>query len=249
MQSKVFKMLTWLFSFLFLINVVSAEEGRVSKIAGDDSSYLVRNNQNIVLKEELPLEQGDEIYSMNSVVLIYLQPTTQMSLAKKSQIKITQNLIEINLEKEKSTSVIEYIKGIVRLQVTRDDQLEINQKVVADGVSFAVRGTEFEISREGEDVELDVVEGEVEVSSPYVQTFVPEIVKANEGFKFNKKNRQFQRRKFRPKFTDHPRFADKNTIRQKWKQKSLNRKVKNINRTKPLKKSIKSQRKKRRNRR
>lgn len=238
-------MLMWIFSFLMLINVVFAQEGRITKIAGDQSSYLVRKNQNILLKEELPLEKGDEIYSMNSVVLLYLQPTTQMSLAKNSHVKITQNLIEENLEKDKATSVIEYIKGIIRLQVTQDDQLEIDQKVVAEGVSFAVRGTEFEISQEGEDVDLDVIEGEVEVSSPYVQTFVPEIVKANEGFKFNKKQRHFKRRKFRTKFKNHPRFADKKTVRQEWKQKSLTRKAKRINKTKPLRKSIKSQRNKR----
>lgn len=238
-------MLSWFFPFLLLVNLVSAEEGRVSKVVGDQSAYLVRHNQHMAISEEFVLEQGDDIYTMNSVVLIYLQPTTQISLAKKSHIKITQNLIEVNLEKERSTSVIEYIKGMIRLQVTRDDQIEINQKVVADGVSFAVRGTEFEISKDGEDVELDVIEGEVEVASPYVQTFVPEMVKANEGFKFNKKKRRYQRRKLRTKFADHPKFADKDSIRQQWKQKRLNRKEKKIDRTKLIKKRLKSQREKR----
>jgi hypothetical protein len=241
-------MISWIFSFLFLVNMVLAEDGKISKISGDQSAYLVRNNQNIGLREDLAIEQGDTIFTMNSVVLVYLQPTTQISLSKNSQIKITQNLIETNLEKEKTTSVIEFIKGIIRLQVTRNDQLEINQKVVAEGVSFAVRGTEFEVSKEGEDFELDVVEGEVEVSSPYVQTFVPEIVKANEGFKFNKKNRRFQRRKFRTKFADHPKFADKNEIREKWKKNRIDKKEKRTNRAKKIFKKNKSTRTKRSNR-
>jgi len=225
--------------------VAIAEDGQITKVVGDNSAYLVRNNQQILLKEALPLEQGDSIYSMDSVVLIYLRPTTQISISKNTHIIITKNLIEVDLDKEKSTSVIEFLKGLIRLQVTSDDGLEINQQIIADGVSFGVRGTEFEVSKEGEDFDLDVIEGKVEVTSPYVQTFVPEIVKANEGFKFNKKERRFQRRQFKTNFSGHPRFANKEEIRQRWKQKRKAIKEKRIDKKKNRKDDIKRRQKRR----
>lgn len=217
-------MIFWMMAFSILITTSFAEVGKISKILGTGDAYIQRSHEKISIQENINLEQGDELFTEGSVIVVYLYPTTQISLSKNTQIKITESLIEGDGQKEKSFSVIEFIKGIVRLQVTKDENLEIDQKVVADGVAFAVRGTEFEVSQTGEDFDLDVLEGEVEVSSPYVQTFVPEIVKANEGFRFNKKARNFQRRKFGMKFKNHPGFARKEELKQKWKQKRLEQK-------------------------
>lgn len=222
-------MLLWLVSFALMVSASFAEVGKISKILGSGDAYVLRNQNKISVVQDLELEQGDEIHSLDSVVMIYLYPTTQMNLAKNSQIKITENLVAEAGEKEKVSSVIDFIKGLVRVQVTRDESLEIEQKVQANGVAFAVRGTEFEVSEEGEDFDLDVIEGEVEVMSPYVNTFVPEIVKANEGFRFNKKQRNFQRRKFRAKFKNQPGFAGKEEVKAKWKQQKLARKQKRLN--------------------
>ncbi|MFP5387461.1 MAG: hypothetical protein ACLGHN_15390, partial [Bacteriovoracia bacterium] len=107
------------------------------------------------------------------------------------------------------------------------------QKVTADDVAFGVRGTEFEVAfTDDSEVDLDVVEGEVEVSSPHVHTFVPEIVKANEGFKFDRKRRKFVRRKFHLKMKDHPGFQKPSELRKKWrkfreKKKPLKKRVRN----------------------
>lgn len=217
-------MFLWLISFALLITTSFAEVGKITKMAGSGDAYILRNQAKIAVTQDANLEQGDELFTQDSVLVVYLYPTTQISLAKNTQIKITENLIEGDGDKEKSFSVIDFIKGIIRLQVTKDENLEIEQKVVADGVAFAVRGTEFEVSKEGEDFDLDVVEGEVEVSSPFVQTFVPEIVKANEGFRFNKKKRNFERRKFGVKFKNHPAFARREEIKENNKQKRLERK-------------------------
>jgi len=216
-------MIVWLVSFMMIISASIAEVGKVSKIVGLNDSYILRNQQKLSLTQDFDIEKGDEVFTQNTVLVIYLYPTTQISLAKNTQIKITENLIKGDSNKEKSFSIINFIKGIVRLQVTKDNNLEIDQTIVADSVSFAVRGTDFEVSSDGEDFDLDVIEGEVEVTSPFVQTFVPEIVKANEGFRFNKKAKNFQRRKFLAKFKNHPGFARKEEIREKWKQKRLNR--------------------------
>jgi hypothetical protein len=222
-------MIPWFISFALIISASFAEVGKVSKIIGSGDAYIFRNQQKMLLAQDTLLEQGDELFTMDSVVVVYLYPTTQMSLSKNTQIKITESLIDIEGEKDKSFSVINFIKGLVRLQVTKDENLEIDQKVVADGVAFGVRGTEFEVSKEGEDFDLDVIEGEVEVSSPFVQTFVPEIVKANEGFRFNKKAKNFQRRKFFAKFKNHPEFANKKEMREKWKQKRMEKRQKRNN--------------------
>lgn len=216
-------MLVWILSSVLIISSSLAEVGKISKILGSNDAYILRNHARMSLVQDFNLEQGDEIFTQDNVLLIHLYPTTQMSLSKNTQIKISESLIDSNDIQDKSFSVIEFIKGLVRLQVTKDENLEIEQKVVANGVAFAVRGTEFEVSKEGEDYDLDVIEGEVEVTSPYVQTFVPEIVKANEGFRFNKKARNFQRRKFGAKFKNHPGFVRKEEIREKWKQKRLTR--------------------------
>jgi hypothetical protein len=205
-----------LFFFLsfFILNNSLAEVGKVLKVTGNTGAYLIRESSKITLTPELLLKLGDEIFTQNSIPVIHLYPGTQLSLAFNSQIKLTEHMIEENAETvKKSTSVIELIRGILRASITREEGEEVDQKIQAKGVSFGVRGTEFEVSQEGDDeVDLDVFEGSVEVSSPDVHTFVPEIVKANEGFKFSRKKKTFARRKFSPKFKNHPGFENKNNF-------------------------------------
>ncbi len=209
-----------IFLSLFFINTSWAEVGKVLKLVGGNDAYLMRDQSRILLSPELLLELGDELYSQNTHAVIHIFPGTQISLSKNTRIKLTEHLIEENEETvNKSSSVIDFIGGIIRATVTREGEEEINQKIQAEGVAFGIRGTEFEVSQEGtEDVELDVFEGSVEVTSPDVHTFVPEIVKANEGFKFNRKQRKFSRRKFAPKFKNHPGFENSKQLRQQWKE-------------------------------
>ena len=218
-----------LFIFLsfFILNTSLAEVGKVLKVVGSTDAYLVRDQNKISLTVDQILELGDEIFSENSMPVIHLYPGTQLSLAKNSQIKLIEHMIEENAEAvKKSSSVIDFIRGILRASITREEGEEVDQKFQARGVAFGVRGTEFEVSEEGEDeIDLDVFEGSVEVSSPDVHTFVPEIVKANEGFKFSRKQRKFARRKFSPKFKNHPGFENKKQLRQQWKEMRKQRRV------------------------
>lgn len=219
-------MKTLFFIFCLLISSAWAEVGKVTKIVGEQDSYVVRGSENIKLLVDTALELGDIIHSKNAYLVIHLFPATQMSLAKNTEIKISEHMIEENADLEKTTSVIDFIKGIVRLQVTKDSNQEINQKVQADRIAFGVRGTEFEVSLEdNQDVDLDVFEGEVEATSPDVHTFVPEIIKANEGFRFEKKKRAFSKRRFAPKFRNHPGFKDKKEIKKQWKALKEKRKA------------------------
>lgn len=209
-----------IFLSFFILNTSLAEVGKVLKVVGNSDAYLMRAQSKISLTPDQLLELGDEIFSQNSMPVIHLFPGTQLSLAKNTQIKITDHMIEENAEAvKKSTSVIDFIRGILRASITREEGEEIEQKFQAKGVAFGVRGTEFEVSQEGDDeVDLDVFEGSVEVTSPDVHTFVPEIVKANEGFKFSRKKKLFSRRKFSPKFKNHPGFENKKQLRQQWKE-------------------------------
>lgn len=216
---------------VLLFGTALAEVGKVTKVVGETDSFLVRGSENIKISPDLMLELGDVIHSQNSYIVIHLYPATQMSLAKNTEIKISEHMIEENNDLEKTTSVIDFIKGIIRLQVTKDANQEINQKVQAERVAFGVRGTEFEVSLEdNQDVDLDVFEGEVEATSPDVHTFVPEIIKANEGFRFEKKKRSFSKRRFAPKFRNHPGFVEKKRINQEWRELKAKRKTDKLSR-------------------
>lgn len=217
--------------YIFLALVLStsmafAEIGKITNVLGSSDAHLVRSGQKIFLATDTELEEGDTIFSQSSVVQLHLFPASQISLAKKTQITLTQNLIDDASGVEKTFSVVNFIKGVVRVLVTREADQQVEQKIIADGVSFAVRGTEFEVSETDDDFDLDVIEGEVEVSSPYVQTFVPEMVKAGQGFRFNRKARNFQRRAFGLKFKDHPKFQDRREIREKWLKRRELRRIK-----------------------
>ncbi len=200
------------------------EVGRVNRVLGDGTGHILRAGQKIPLANERPLALGDIISAEGAHVMLHLYPGTQISLSKNTEIKISEHqILEEKAKMERSFSVIDYVKGLLRVQVIRDTDQEVEQQVRAEGVSFGVRGTEFEVSTEGKDVDLDVLEGEVTVSSPYIQSFVPEIVKSKEGLRFNRQKKVFERRKFRLKFADHPGFRKREDILKDWKKRRQTR--------------------------
>lgn len=218
-----------LFFLLSWLPMAHAEVGKVLRIISGDGATLDRNGTTLPLQAETLLEEGDSIKTGNGSIMILLYPVTQMSLSQKTEIKLTQNQIsEDENEKEITTSVIDFMMGLIRLQVSKDENQVIEQKINAGRVSFGVRGTEFEVSDEGDEVDLDVIEGEVEVTSPDVNTFVPEMVKANEGFQFSKKERKFKRRQFRQKFKNHPGFMQRSELIGKWREMRKLRRAKRL---------------------
>ncbi len=216
-------MLRIFFVFLLLTTLAYAEVGEILSLRGGTDSYLMRDGVKSSIGEGVKLEVGDSIHSGNSYVTLILYPKIQMGLAKDTELKITSHLVDEANGPEKTDSLIELIKGLIRIQVTRDHNEEVKQRVDARGVTFAVRGTEYEVSSTDDDAELDVFEGEVEVSSPHVQTFVPEIVKPNEGFRFARKSRQFAKRALKER-NKEPRFLRKEELRSRWQQRKASRK-------------------------
>jgi hypothetical protein len=214
------------FLFVSLLSTAYAQDGRVLKIIGDQIAYVLKQGQKSPLTIDTEIVVGDEVFSEESMIVLHLFPSTQLSLSKNTHVKIDQNLIEKEDGKDKSLSVISFIKGIIRLQVTKDASEVLEQKVESPGVAFAVRGTDYELSMTDNEVDLDVHEGEVEASSPYVQTFVPQIVKAGKGFRFQRKQKNFATRKFAPLFKNHPGFFRREEIRARWTQAKALREMK-----------------------
>ncbi len=217
-------MIIFLLSFILTLSVSFAEVGKVISLYGSGTTTLIRNGNETNLTPETLFEKDDEIRTTNSTAILHIYPSSQIAVGQNSQIKITESIItEDENNTEVSESIINLIKGFLRLQITKEADQKIDQKVVAKDVTFGVRGTDFEVNIDDEGADLDVYEGEVEVSSPEVQTFVPEIVKRDQGFRFSRKEKKFQRRKFASRLKD-ARFMNRQELRKKWRAKRSARK-------------------------
>jgi hypothetical protein len=222
---------------LIMSNIAFAEVGKVLKVVGADDAFVTRGAEKIHLAPETMLELGDVVSSVNAYVVIQLYPASQFSMGKNSELKISEHQINEANNLEKTWTVVEFMKGIVRSQIKRDTDQEVEVQVRTEGASFAVRGTEFEISIEdNKDVDLDVFEGEVAASSPYIQSFVPEIIKANEGLRFERTKKAFSKRRFSSKFRNHPGFEDSKVLLKKWKEKKHKKSAKKHKKKKSAKK-------------
>jgi hypothetical protein len=180
------KMLRCVFTltFWFYLDAVYADMGKIVRLGDKSEAHLERSRQKIVLQPGTRIKHGDKIFSSSSDVLLLIYPATQLSLTKQSQLIIKNN------------SLLVVQKGGGRFK--SKEQLNIKTTDVA----FSTHGTEFEVVLAKSFVDLDVLSGMVEVTSPHVHTFVPEIVKANEGFRFDRKKRQFIRREFKSRFKE-----------------------------------------------
>lgn len=193
-----------------------AQVGQVIKHLGSTNGHVMRKNHKIPLSVGLDLEQNDQIFTEDSYTVIYIEPSTQVSLNQGTSITITQNYLN-EQDTDRSFSLIDLIKGIIKVHVTNKVGVEIDQKVKAGVVTLGVRGTEFEVALEGDDVDLDVEEGQVEVASPLIQSFVPEMVNGREGLSFSRKEKKFLKRTLRnTRFKKDPGFLNREIIRQKW---------------------------------
>lgn len=157
------------------------------------SALLFINVSLAAVTPEMRFKDGVKVDTKETSKLVSLMPAAQLSLDKHSSLKVLPDAALLS-------------KGTLRLKVTK---AKTSQKVEGDGIEFSTKDAEFEVSAEGDHYDLAVVSGTVQVSSPYVQTFVPETVKANEGFRFNKKEKSFSRKPFMIKFSGHPGFAQK----------------------------------------
>lgn len=171
----------WFLGILMMINSAWAQVGQVTELIGTKDSYIMRESSKVMLTKELKLDNGDEIFTENSELLIKLTTGTQLNMGKNTHLKLSKEVLDL-------------LKGIIRLKAVKD------VKVQANGVAFEAQASDFEVSwLDNNSIDLDVYNGEVTVSSPHVHTFVPEIVKNKEGFSYNPLSPSFNRRGFAPK--------------------------------------------------
>lgn len=185
-------MYLWTLSLLLVANISFAAVGSVELISSKSDASLSRGAKKLSVSKKMKLNAGDELETQDSSLLINLNSRVQLSLAPHTHLKIN--------------SAPSLTKGSVRVLVTKQ---KVDQKFEGESVSFTSKDADFEVSREGDNFDLSVVKGEVQVASPFINTFVPEIVKANEGFRFNLKAKSFERRKFAFKFNTYPGFVEK----------------------------------------
>lgn len=191
---------------LLISTTAWARIGEVVKISGVADSYIARGDEKLKIKKDSDLQLNDTIHSKSSRILIYINPGIQVAVSKGAQLKLTQDLIELT-------------RGILRVKLTPEG----NSKIQTSNVTFSGTASEFEVYHLNDKLTgLEVVEGVVEASSPFVQSFVPEITKTKEGLKFERKSKTFSKTKFSPKFKSFPKFLDnKNlqTLTDKYKTK------------------------------
>lgn len=157
-----------------------ASPGKVLKMTEGHDAYLVRRNSKILLTPKTKIEFKDEIFTKNSSVVIQVFKAGEVTLLQNTHLAVTKDF-PLSLR-----------KGVLRVKALE------SLKVDADGVSFKGNDAEFDVIKEGiQNIDLDVFKGSIEVSSPHVHTFVPEIVKANEAFRFDSINKTFSRREFK----------------------------------------------------
>jgi len=191
----------FILTLLILFSTLAyADAGYVIKKIGQKEGHLLRQGEKRSLEVRQVLKMGDEIFSQESMVLIYLEPNLQISLSKNSHIKLNRSLINL-------------MKGLVRVRVEKVIDKENDFKLQTRDVVVAISEAEFEIMiAESKNVELDVFNGEVVVSSPHVHSFVPEVVKSREGLTFYFVKKAFLRRKIESRFKNYPKFLNRSEL-------------------------------------
>ncbi len=201
--------------FIFSLSAF-ADIGRILQSSVGKDAFILRAGKKIFQLSDLSLELGDEIHSEGSRILIHIYPANQLSLGPKSILILSEHSIKTT-KPETLSSVIGFQQGLVRFNFHLENGQEIDHKIRADGIVFVVRGTEFEISSNENQYDLEVSRGQVEVSSPFIQSFVPEIITEQRSLRFDRKKHVFLKKKFQPKFNNYLRFRDPANLLKSWR--------------------------------
>lgn len=155
----------------------------VGVVLNTSDSVIKRNEKSFIAAKNFHLQEGDEIISGKNESRLKIKPATIIEVKQYSKIKIL------------SHSTIQLNAGSI--SVTVNSEMKVKRKIVTDDVEMLTENAIYGISFSDGDTELHVISGEVEMKSPFVQTFVPEIIKKNEARKYLKKKQIFQKIPFR----------------------------------------------------
>jgi hypothetical protein len=196
------------FLFLCLIILTQTSFGQVGKIltGSQSESYILRDTLIVKISNNFKLKTGDEIVVKINPILIKIYPNTQIALSRNSSFKVVSFKSVIRNNKKVFTSLLELKSGTLATNIKVKANEVVNLRIKTKEVEFIFSNGQYEISNYGQGTDLHVMKGEVEVRSPHVQTFVPEIIKSGEGFRYTKANPAFSKIPFKPQFNNAPAF-------------------------------------------
>ncbi len=195
---------------------------------------LVQNGKAlpVALEEEETVQEGDEIITKeNSQATLSLDENTLIRLGPDSDLRLTK--LGPN-ETNGFISRLELIGGKILSEVENLTASQSTFEVNAGGVVCGVRGTAFEVLKQGQEVHTSTFHGLVEMrKGRFIQK-----IKANQHLAFS-----FKRGSFLGKRTlneqEKARYSDWNRHLVSYKQKAVERKqlLESLNRLSPLEKS------------
>ncbi|WPU65162.1 hypothetical protein [Peredibacter starrii] len=207
----------WLLCFMMTLSTAFADIGKVLKLTDKSEAHIIRNKSKIELKSDSKLEVGDVVVAGNSNLLLQLYPETQVILTKSSELLIEQSDLEVTKKEERAFSVLKLQKGSFKAHTPSRKTQVIEQRWETEGASAAATQGEFEMAlSDSKNVDVDVFQGQLIVSSPFIQSFVPEVVKAKEGLTFVSKDKAFSRREAKSNLGNEPSFMADKVVRKSW---------------------------------
>lgn len=207
----------WILCLMMTLSTAFADIGKVLKVADKSEAHIVRNKSKIELKSDTKIEVGDLIVAGNSNLLLHLYPETQIVLTKSSELLVEQSDLEVTKKNEKAFAVLKLQKGSLKAHSPSRKNQEIEQRWETEGASAAGAQGEFELALlDSKNVDIDVFQGQLAVSSPFIQSFVPENVQAKEGLTFVAKDKAFSRRSATAKLGNEPAFMADKVVKKNW---------------------------------
>lgn len=185
--------------FALLLSTISgfAGVGKVMSVSKGGEAHAYKGLTKTKLIQNLQLEVGDEVSSGKSTVIIAFDSGLKVALPQGSRFKIHK---ENKTGKEKSSLILELLQGSLRTQLASKTKNVSQNEILIGNVQFLFASGDFEIISEKTKIEMNVNKGEVEVRSPDIHTLVPEIIKSQKGFLFDRKMKSFGANKYSPKF-------------------------------------------------
>ena len=175
------------FLLLFTMNAAIAGNVKVLKLKGRDS-YILRGSEKLPLKSKSEINSGDEIHVGKTNLVIEIGQGAELNLGRKAILRVQ--------EVSDTSSTTELRSGMVKVKVTPNKKQEVDHKMQAGQVFLTARDAEYEVAlAKTNDVDAKVFKGQIEASSPLIQSFVPEYIKAKEAIHFSLKEKKFVRKK------------------------------------------------------
>lgn len=161
-------------------------------LASEEKSFLLRNNKKMSISSEQKFQAGDEVHSGKSKLVLPLHSGVKLTLFKGSKIVLTHHQVTTANKKENIFIDIDLKKGKTFALIEKKEGQEVELKINTPGASFAANVSNFEvIVDKAKNSTVKVQQGLVLVSSPYIQSFAPEVVKAGEKLRFDMKKKAF----------------------------------------------------------